>query len=676
MPALWYIYGRYSIMKNTNELIHETSPYLLQHAHNPVQWRAWNDQTIALAQKENKPLLISIGYAACHWCHVMEKETFQNEEAAELMNENFICIKVDREERPDVDQIYMASAQLISGQGGWPLHALAFPDGKPFFAGTYFPRKRWMDMLRYFIEQYKQNTEALREQAEHLSKGIRDFNIALSEDEAPDFSGEDLQKIKQNLLPRLDSLHGGITGNIKFPMPSVWELMMEFYFKDPDERLRDLLKLTLDNMANGGIYDQLGGGFSRYATDPAWIVPHFEKMLYDNAQLISLYSHAFQLTGNETYKTVTGETIDFVVRDLSAGKGYYAAIDADSDGKEGAYYVWTIDEIRQTLKENAGEFIEAFGVSAGGNFEEGKNVLFRKNKQSWNDEKINELRKQLLDQRNNRTMPAIDTKVLTSWNAMMSIALADAAAVQENDDWKAGSKNILDFLLSELMKPGNELYRNYQPGRAMTHGFLDDYAFLIKALIQYYQASFEMHYLHKAKELAEYVLEHFYSAETKMFFYNNNKYQGVFTRPLEFSDNVIPSSNAVMAENLYLLGLFYNEDLWVRRAGIMVKNLKHSIIAEPTYHSYWARLMMKLVKPPFEIAIVGEKAHEFLHAFRQYYLPDCIFSGNTGESDLPLLKLKYVRNETLIYVCINRSCQKPVSTVDEALQQLIHLRKQ
>ncbi len=654
----------------------ETSPYLLQHAHNPVHWKAWNNQTLSKAQIANKPLLISIGYAACHWCHVMEKETFEDPEAASLMNKYFVCIKVDREERPDVDQVYMSAAQLINGNGGWPLNALAFPDGKPFFAGTYFPKKRWMELLEYFARQYNDNHIALKEQAEHLSNGIEKSSFIFSSDDEPDFHEKDLEQARENLESQFDLKDGGLAASVKFPMPSVWELVMELSFKDRNKILVQQLNHTLNQMANGGIYDQLGGGFARYATDRSWKVPHFEKMLYDNAQLINLYINAYQFTGNDMYRIIAEETIDFVLRELSSGKGFTTSLDADSGGEEGSYYLWTYGEIEKVLDKDTSYFTTAFGVVPGGNFEEGKNILHRVDIASWQDKKLEECRKNLLQARSKRVRPSVDDKVITAWNALMSIAFTAAARAFQKPAYLNRSKEILDFILSQLLINENELYRNYQKGNPATHAFLDDYAFLIKSLIAYYQATFEIKYLHKAKELTNYVLQQFYDSTTETLFYSNKTHPGVFSRPVEITDNVIPSSSAVMAENLFVLGTLYDLDDWMKCSVQMVRKLKQSMVSDPSYFSYWLRLYIKIVRPTFEIAIVGKNAQELLHQMQNHFLPDCIFCGDIAEQNLPLLNQKFKPGQTLIYVCTNKSCQSPVDTVADALIQMEQIRQQ
>ncbi|HSN10108.1 MAG TPA: thioredoxin domain-containing protein, partial [Hanamia sp.] len=467
-----------------NELINETSPYLLQHANNPVNWYAWNKATLQKAKDENKMLLISIGYAACHWCHVMEHQSFENDEVARVMNENFICVKVDREERPDVDQVYMNAAYLINGNGGWPLNALAMPDGKPFFAGTYFPKENWIRMLEYFAGIYKNERAKLEEQAENVSKGIREIEHVPINNKELVFSKNDLDDMFSTFENKIDWERGGTKASMKFPMPSIWEFLLQYHYFTGNSNALKAVEVTLDNMANGGIYDHIGGGFSRYATDSRWHAPHFEKMLYDNGQLVSLYSHAFQVTKNPLYKKVVYQTLDFVQRELtSPDGGFYSSLDADSEGEEGKYYVWTEGQIKEILKEDAPLFIDHYGITAEGNWEEGKNipdVNYGKNELPVKEQitqKLILLSKKLFAEREKRIRPGTDDKILTSWNALMAKGFLDAYKTFEEVSFFVSAKRNIDFLLKNISTQKNNLYRNYKNGKASIHGFLDDYAF-------------------------------------------------------------------------------------------------------------------------------------------------------------------------------------------------------
>ncbi|MGN6196745.1 MAG: thioredoxin domain-containing protein [Ginsengibacter sp.] len=659
-----------------NSLINETSPYLLQHANNPVNWFAWNDTTLQKAKDENKMLLISIGYAACHWCHVMEHESFENEEVAKVMNENYICIKVDREERPDVDQVYMNAAYLINGNGGWPLNALAMPDGKPFFAGTYFPKENWINVLNYFTDIFKNDREKLEEQAENLSKGIREIEEIPMNEQSVSFDKNDLDEMFSLFEKRIDFVYGGTKGAMKFPMPSVWEYLLQYYYFSKNEKTLDAVKITLDHMAKGGIYDHVGGGFSRYATDPRWHVPHFEKMLYDNAQLVGLYSHAFQLTKNNSYQKVVYETLEFVTRELTSLEGgFFSSLDADSEGEEGKFYVWSEKEIKNILGDDAVFYEEYYGITADGNWEKNKNIPddnFSKKDFTVNEEivsKLNFLNKKLLTEREKRVRPGTDDKILTSWNALMTKGFIDAYKTFGEEKFLFPAKLNIDFLLQNICGDNNSLFRNYKNGKATIHGFLDDYAFFISALIEYYQISFEEFYLQKANDLTKYVIEHFYDKTSGMFFYTDSDYSNLIARKTEITDNVIPSSNSEIAKNLFLLSLYFDNKDYEEKSLQLIKNVSQDLKNNLNYYSNWAQALILQVFPPVEIAIVGKEWKEKLKEFQKEFLPNVIYSGGDKEGTLSLLENKLVDGKTLIYVCKNKSCLLPVEKAGEAFSQ-------
>jgi hypothetical protein len=660
-----------------NSLVNETSPYLLQHANNPVNWYAWNDDTLSKAKEENKMLLISIGYAACHWCHVMEHESFENEEVARVMNENFICIKVDREERPDVDQVYMNAAYLINGNGGWPLNALAMPDGKPFFAGTYYPKENWIKLLEYFAAIYKTEPEKLEVQAENVSKGIRDIEHLPMNTNPVSFSENDLNKMFFLFQKRIDSEHGGTKGGMKFPMPSIWEFLLQYHYFSKNEEALNAVEITLNNMANGGIYDQVGGGFSRYATDVKWHVPHFEKMLYDNGQLVSLYSHAFQVTANPLYKRVVYETLEFVNRELTSPEGgFYSSLDADSEGEEGKYYVWGEKEIKEVLKEDAGFYLDYFGITEQGNWEKNKNIpdaSFSKKNVAVNEQitqKLVSLNKKLFDEREKRIRPATDDKILTSWNSLMTKGLIDAYQAFGDESFLNSAKRNIDFLLKNMFAENNSLFRNYKNGKATIHGFLDDYAFFITALIEYYQVTFDESYLQKAKAVTEYVNKHFFDKESGMFLYTDDQYSNLIARKMEVTDNVIPSSNSEMAKNLFFLSQYFDNKDYKEKSMQLIKNVSDDLAKNLGYYSNWAQAMLLQVYPATEIAIVGKDWKEKLMQFQKNYLPNTIYSGGENEGTLPLLENKLAEGRTMIYVCKNKSCNLPVENVAHALNQI------
>ena len=666
----------------TNALIHETSPYLLQHAHNPVDWYPWGDEALNKAKKENKMLLISIGYAACHWCHVMEHESYEDTTVANIMNKNFICIKVDREERPDVDQVYMNAAYLINGSGGWPLNALALPDGKPFFAGTYFPKQNWIQLLEYFSNLYKTDPKKLEEQADHLSKGIRDIENVPMNNSKVSFNMKTLDEMFSLFQNRIDMVNGGTKGAMKFPMPATWEYLLQYHYLSGNKEALKAVETTLDNMAKGGIYDQIGGGFSRYATDSLWHAPHFEKMLYDNAQLVSLYSHAFQLTGNPLYKKIVYETIDFAKRELTSPEGgFYSSLDADSEGKEGKFYVWKKEEIQQILGKDASLFDDYFGITERGNWESGENIPDRnmgekdleKKYNLTNEElnqKIDSLKSIVFEQRKKRVRPNTDDKILTSWNALMAKGLIDAYRAFGDKSFLSLAQKNIDFLLKNVQTKDGGLYRNYKNGEANIHGFLDDYAFTINALINLYQVNFDEKYLQKADNLNRYVEEHFFDKTSGLFFYTDDQYSNLIARKMEISDNVIPSSNSEMAKNLLLLSLYFENNKYEAQSAQMIKNVSEEIEKNPGYYSNWAQVMALQIRPPYEVAIVGNDWQPKLSLLQQKYLPNTIYLGGNNEGDLPLLENKLMKGKTMIYVCENKTCQRPVEEVEEAFKQI------
>ncbi len=668
----------------TNALIHETSPYLLQHAHNPVDWYPWGDEALAKAKKENKMLLISVGYAACHWCHVMEHESYEDTAVAHIMNEHFVCIKVDREERPDVDQVYMNAAYLINGSGGWPLNALAMPDGRPFFAGTYFPKPNWIKLLEYFSDLYKNERQKLEEQANNVSKGIHDIENVPLNDGQVHFNMDTIDTMISTFAQKIDKEKGGTKGAMKFPLPSNWEFLLQYHYLSGNaDALRDV-ETTLTNMAQGGIYDQVGGGFSRYATDARWHAPHFEKMLYDNAQLVSLYSHAYQLTKNPLYKRIVYETLAFVNRELTSPEGgFYSSLDADSEGEEGKFYVWTEKEIKDILQNDAPLFIDYFGITENGNWEHQQNIpdinfgdqhaakKYRLSPEAF-ETKINELKQKLFAVRAKRVRPHTDDKILTSWNALMAKGFIDAYQAFGEKAFLDSAKRNINFLLKNIVTGDNGLFRNYKNGKATIPAFLDDYAFMISTLISYYQVNFDESYLQKANNLTSYVEQHFFDKSSGMFFYTDDQHSNLIARKMEVTDNVIPSSNSEMAKNLLFLSLYSENTNYETQSEQLIKNVIEDLKKNLGYYSNWAQVMALQLKAPYEVAIVGNGWQDKLAAFHTHYLPQSIFIGGSTEGSMPLLQNKLIDGKTMIYVCENKTCQRPVEEVDAALEQMNH----
>jgi len=670
--------------KYTNQLIHESSPYLLQHAHNPVNWYPWGTEALDKARKENKLIIISIGYAACHWCHVMEHESFESEDVANFMNENFVAIKVDREERPDIDQVYMNAVQLLSGRGGWPLNCLALPDGRPIYGGTYFPKEQWLDMLAQVSDFVIQNPDKAEQQASQLTLGVQNNEMIYANAEVPTFSINDLDDIFATWKKDIDYVEGGHSRAPKFPLPVGYQFLLHYHALTQNEDAFKAVTITLDKMADGGIYDQIGGGFSRYSTDAIWKVPHFEKMLYDNAQLVSLYAAAYQKTKNPKYKTIVTETLEFIQRELTSREGgFYASLDADSEGVEGKFYVWTKAELQKQLGDKADLIIDYYHVTDSGNWEDGQNILFKQG----NDKEITgkyditeqslgqlilEAKKKLLQARAKRIQPGLDDKMLTSWNALMMKAYIDAYRVFDEKDYLSVALKNAAFINTRIKAAGNRLNRNYKNGKVTINAFLDDYAFTIQAFISIYQATFDEKWLAEAQQLTTYAIEHFYDSTSGMFYYTSNLDPSLIARKMELSDNVIPSSNSEMAKNLFILGQYFYNDDYIEMSRKMVSNIKQHALESGAYYANWDILMAWFAKEPYEVAIVGDDCAAARKEFDSYYLPQVFLSGGKTEGDSVLLEGKLIAGKTTIYVCRNKACQRPVFEVKDAINQLLN----
>ena len=673
--------------KFTNDLIHETSPYLLQHAHNPVKWHAWNKETLELAKKENKLLLISIGYAACHWCHVMEHESFEDSTVATIMNKNFINIKVDREERPDVDQIYMNAVQLLNGRGGWPLNCVALPDGRPIWGGTYFPKKNWINALNQLVVLYKNDPAKIEEYATNLMIGIKQSGLVTLNQKEAIFSENNLDSSINKWRLNMDFKNGGRKGAPKFPLPNNYQLLLRYAKQSNSKDIFDFVNTTLTKMAYGGIYDQIGGGFARYSVDDHWHIPHFEKMLYDNAQLVSLYANAYLITKNPLYKQVVYETTQFVERELYNDIGaFYSSLDADSKTKEGKleegiFYIWTKDELKKLLGTDFDLFSDYYNVNNSGKWEKNTYHLFRSNsdKEFAAENKLSKkelsqiVRKWkniLLDKRDQRNKPRLDDKTLTSWNALMLKAYINAYTVFNDSHFlKMALKNAV-FIRNKQIKEDGGLYRNYKNGKSNIEAYLEDYATVIDAYISLYEATFDEDWLFTAKQLTDYCFDHFFDVQSKMFYFTSNINSDLITRKIEIDDNVIPSSNSIMANNLFKLGHFYANKNYGKTAKIMLNNVEGNALDYAEGHSNWLLLYSNYLTEFYEIAIVGTDAKEKLQELNLHYIPNKLLVGGTKESDLPLLQNKYSSNTTTYYVCVDGACKLPVTETDKALKQI------
>jgi uncharacterized protein len=665
--------------KSANKLASENSPYLLQHAFNPVNWYPWGEEALNKAREENKLIVISIGYAACHWCHVMAHESFEDSEVARITNENYIAIKVDREERPDIDQVYMNAVQLLTGSGGWPLNIIAMPDGRPIYGGTYFPKERWIQVLKLVSEFVSKNPGKAEEQAESLTNGVKSEDFIPSENYRIDFKGDELKSIFQNWKKSIDTENGGNKGAPKFPLPAGHMFLLHYNHITGDPEALQAVTNTLNKMALGGIYDHLGGGFARYSTDAEWKVPHFEKMLYDNSQLVTLYSFAYQATKDPLYKDIVYESLRFIERELtSEDGGFYSSIDADSEGEEGAFYVWTKEEVDSIVLNDALIVTDYFNITGKGNWEKGKNILFRMASDKEIMEKYNitpdelyriikSAKEILFRYRSEREHPGTDDKILTGWNALMLKAYSDAYRVFGEQKYLEIAIKNGRFILEKLKSYDNRLDRSYKNGKKNINAFLDDYAFTIDAFISLYQATFDESWLTVAEQLAEYTLKHFFEPLSGLFHYTSDLDPPLIARKMEINDNVIPSSNSAMAKNLYMLGKFFYNDYYIEISEKMAAIIKEDAIQNGPYYANWDILIAWFVCPGLEVAIAGDNYENIRKEFDNYYLPNVLFSGGKEGGSLVSLKDKFIPGQTKIYVCRNRTCKLPVTRVEEAM---------
>ena len=674
--------------EQANDLIHETSPYLLQHAYNPVDWKAWNDESLQLAKDQNKLIVISVGYSACHWCHVMEEESFENDSVAKLMNENFISIKVDREERPDVDQVYMNAVQLMTGSGGWPLNCITLPDGRPVFGGTYFTKEQWMKILEDMSDLYKNDPDKVIGYAERLTEGVKNSDLISVNKEDIEFDEMAVKTMVKQWRTSLDFQRGGQKKAPKFPMPGNLNFLLRYSFQYENKPVQEFVITTLDKMANGGIYDQIGGGFSRYSVDDRWHVPHFEKMLYDNAQLVSLYSNAYQLTQKESYKTVVIETLDFIDRELTQEDGaFYSSLDADSktkDGEleEGAFYVWTKEELQTELGEDFEFFKSYYNINAKGKWEKNNYILFKTKtdneflktsnlSQDVFNEKLSGWKNQLLKARSKKERPRTDDKVLTSWNALMLKSYVDAYRVFGDASYLDKAIKNAKFIKENQIDEDGSLFHNFKNGKSSIKGFSEDYAQTISAFIALYQVTLDESWLNTSNELMEYTIAHFVDNESGMFYFTSDTETSLITRKTEVIDNVIPSSNSVLAESLFKLSHYYSNNDHKNKAKQMLSNMNNKFESAPSAYSNWLSLYLNYSNPYYEVAISGTDALEKLKEVNNYYLPNILIAGSTSDSKLPIMESRFIEDDTYIYVCVNGACKLPVENTKEAVEQLL-----
>lgn len=671
----------------SNELIHSSSPYLLQHAHNPVQWLPWGDKALEKAKKEDKPIIVSIGYSACHWCHVMERESFENEDIAAIMNEHFVCIKVDREERPDVDQVYMEAIHAMGLQGGWPLNAFLLPDQRPFYGGTYFPPQGWAQLCNQIAQVFKEKRPELEKSADGFMKSLsasETEKFGLKSNDNP-FSKAHLALMFDKFAEQFDLQKGGNKRAPKFPMPVTYRFLLFEGYANNNREATDHAIRTVDHMAWGGLYDQVGGGFTRYSTDMDWFVPHFEKMLYDNGQLLTLYTEAFQKTKDSYYQEVVQQTIDWMLRELEDDSGgFYSALDADSEGEEGKFYLWTMNEFKEVLGPDAEIMMDFYGISSG-NWEPNKNIPYRSGPiaefASTHDLEITELQDiikssnlKLLHARQKRIRPGLDDKVLCSWNALTLSGLSHAFATFKKPKYFDAAHRLARFLTSQMIDSSGQLWHNYKEGKVSLEAYLEDYATLIRGLIDFYQVSFEEKWIDMAAALMNKTIEHFYDPTDGFFFFTSNTSKKLIARKKEIWDNVIPSSNSMMAENLLDLSILMDKTDWADKANNMVNRMDRALNLGPQDAANWARIYGRLSYPTAEIALVGEHPKEMMHHLSQYYLPNKVIVGKKPnvESQLALLQEReIIADKETFYLCYNNACQLPVHSLEALIDQII-----
>ena len=677
-----------------NELIHESSPYLLQHSHNPVHWQPWGKAALELAKKSGKPILVSIGYSACHWCHVMERESFEDEATAAVMNDLFINIKIDREERPDIDHIYMDAVQAMTGSGGWPLNVFLTPDGKPFYGGTYFPpikafnRASWTDVLHSVHDAWTNRRSEMEQQAETLTEHIRNSNKFGRIDSKVDipvgdaaFTKEDCRHITDNLMAQADKADGGFGKAPKFPQTHSINCLLQAAYLLKDENALAQAELSLIKMLQGGIYDQLGGGLCRYSTDNEWLAPHFEKMLYDNALFLITLSNAAQLTKKNLYCNAIKHICDYIFLEMKSKEGgYYAAIDADSEGEEGKFYVWDKTETDRLLGEDAALFNAYYDVKEGGNWE-GKSILrilrsMEEVAEELNIKKenaatrISHSKEILMKARSKRVRPGTDDKILFGWNALLITAFCKAYAVMQDKKYLEAATELYAFIEIKFADDNGKYFHTYKDGAAKYPAFLEDYAFYAEACIHLQEITADEKYLYKAKDILHIVMDKFPDTESEYFFFTAKDQDDVVVRKIELYDGATPSPNSVMAKNLLYLSIVFENNKWHEKAIAMIFSLKDIITKYPGSFGIWTGAAMNIAAGINEITIIGTDMMPLLHELLLSYLPNKIVQASYGSSDMPLLREKAVSDKTFIYLCRNYECKEPVDSTGKLFQAL------
>lgn len=669
-----------------NELHLETSPYLLQHAGNPIHWKAWSNTALTQALDENKLIIVSIGYSACHWCHVMEHESFEDSEVAEVMNRHFISIKIDREERPDVDATYMKAVQIMTRQGGWPLNAVLLPDGKPVWGGTYFRKADWINALQQLQELYETDPARMRDYADNLTKGLESLSLVEELQDKTIPPTENIEPLVQKWIRSFDWEFGGYARAPKFMMPGDYIFLQRYGYQENSKVLLDFVDLTLTRMAYGGIFDTVGGGFSRYSVDMKWHVPHFEKMLYDNGQLMSLYAQAYKRTKNALYKEVIEKTHAFTARELTTPEGaFYSALDADSltvteHLEEGAFYTWEKQELKDLLGNDFDTFSKVFNINEFGFWEDGRIVLIQRESieelaeitgiaENELKQKKQQWEARLFAEREKRHRPRLDDKILTSWNALMLKGYADCYKASGEDTYKYAAEKNAQFIVEKLWDSEGHLWRTYKNGTAKIEGFLEDYATVADAFITLYEATLNEKWLYYAKQLADYCFDNFYDASHPFFSYTSVNGEQLIAPHYETEDNVIPASNSILANVLYKLGILFNNPHYEDTALNMLAHLI-PVMDYPSAFSNWLNLWLNLSGQNRELAICGDTAENEVKKINSLYLPHVIVAGSITESAMPFLQNRFVKDDLMFYVCRDKTCNLPVNDINTALKDL------
>lgn len=669
-----------------NELQKETSPYLLQHAKNPVHWKAWNDETLAKAQNENKLIIISIGYSACHWCHVMEHESFENIEVANVMNSNFINIKIDREERPDIDAVYMKAVQLMTGRGGWPMNVVALPDGRPVWGGTYFKKNDWINSLEKLQELYTEKPDLLVEYADKLTEGISSISLIPLNENNSVFGNEEFENLIKKWKKSFDWEFGGMARAPKFMMPNNYEFLLRLGVKQKSQELLDFVNLTLTKMAYGGIFDVVDGGFSRYSVDMKWHIPHFEKMGYDNGQMVVLYCNAYKIFGNDLFKEIVFKTLNFIEKEwLSSYGSFYSAFDADSLNEEnkleeGAFYSWKKTELQEIISDDFELFSKVFNINEFGFWENKNYVLIQNNslEEIANENMIttellkskkSNWEKKLFDYREQRKKPLLDDKCLTSWNAIILKGFAEAYKTFGEENYKCIAINNGEFIVKNCWSEDGFLFRNFKNGKSSITGYLEDYAHVIDAFISLYEITLDEKWLFYSKQLTHYCFDYFYNEKQQFFSFKHKNDSQLISEHFEIEDNVIPSANAVMARNLKKLSVYYENNYFETIAKKMLQNIL-PIIDYASAFSNWLQLYLDFDEQHKELAICGKESNHFVKKINKKYFPNITIAATEKDSILPFLRNRTHNDKTYFYLCENKSCSAPTESFETILQNI------